>query len=145
MVCLTGDVPSETPYTRDCSHRANKFELKLCILFCLIDLTLGFSGISRYPTLYIFVCLFVCLFVQLLFLIGNLFEFENIFGHQPKVVYLFIRNTIKSPYAEQICVVSFLITRSKLYCNTCLYNVHRTTRIPVCIYFIPDISNIRLL
>jgi hypothetical protein len=131
MVCLTGDNPSETPYTRDCSHRAKQFELKLCILFCLIGLTLGFSGISR---LYIF----VCLFVLLLFLVGNLFGFENIFGRQSKGVYLLIRNTIKSPNIEQIYVVSFLITRSKLYCSICLYNVHRTTH--VCIYWIPGIS-----
>ena len=73
---LTVNNPSETPYTRDCSHREKQFELKLCILFCLIDLTLGFSGISRYPTLYSF----PCLFVVLLFLVGNLLGFENIFG-----------------------------------------------------------------
>ena len=136
MVCLTEDNPSETPYTWDCSHRVKQFELKLCILFCLIGLTLGFCRISRYPPLYIF----VCLFVLLLFLIGNLFGFENIFGRQSKGVYLLTRNTIKSPYIEQIYVVSFLITRSKLYCSTCLHNVHRTTQIPVCIYCIPGIS-----
>ena len=141
MVCLTGVNPSETPYTRDCSHRAKQFELKLCILFCLIGLTLGFSGISRYPTLHIF----VCLFVVLLFLYGNLFGFENIFGRQSKVVYLFIRTRVKSPDVEQICVVSFLITRSTLSCSTSLYTVHRTTRIHVCIYCIPDLSNVRLL
>ena len=123
MVCLTGDNPSETPYTRDCSHRAKQFELKLCILFCLIGLTLGFSGISR---LYIF----VCLFVLLLFLVGNLFGFENIFGRQSKGVYLFIPNAVKSPYIEQIYVVSFLITRSKLYC---LYNVHNSN---TCLYIL---------
>jgi hypothetical protein len=113
-------------------------------VFCFVW-SVSHSALVGFRVIQPYIYLFICLFVQLLFLIGNLFGFENIFGHQPKVVYLFIRNTIKSPYTEQICVVSFLITRSKLYCNTCLYNVHRTTRIPVCIYCIPDISNIRLL
>jgi hypothetical protein len=84
----------------------------------------------------VYIFLFVCLYC--LFLVGNLFGFENIFGRQSKGVYLLIRNTIKSPNIEQIYVVSFLITRSKLYCSICLYNVHRTTH--VCIYWIPAIS-----